>query len=100
MTVREISPLEADAKRAEGVVLIDVREPDEWVGGHAVGAAHHPLGSLSVADLPESGEVMFICAVGGRSRKAAEAADQAGWEAYNVAGGTEAWVRSGLPVGR
>ena len=34
------------AEVPEDVVLVDVREPDEWTAGHAPGAVHIPLGQL------------------------------------------------------
>jgi len=42
--------------------------------------------------------VVFVCRVGGRSAMATEAFRQAGFDAYNLAGGVLAWERSGLPL--
>ncbi|MGI9188280.1 MAG: rhodanese-like domain-containing protein [Gaiellales bacterium] len=95
---------EANRRAQAGeVVLVDVREQNEWQGGHAPMAKHVPLGSLS-AKLPElakSGKpVAFICLSGGRSGKACGTASKAGIEAINVKGGMGAWTSAGLPVAR
>ena len=47
--VIDIDPVAAAAVVAEsGAILLDVREDDEWVGGHAPGAVHVRLGDLEV----------------------------------------------------
>lgn len=95
---------EANRRALAGeVVLVDVREQNEWQGGHAPMAKHVPLGSLS-AKLPElakSGKpVAFICLSGGRSGKACGTASKAGLSVINVKGGMGAWTSAGLPVAR
>jgi rhodanese-related sulfurtransferase len=84
--------------RPDGVVLIDVREPGEWVSGHAPGAVHIPLGELRVDAVPEADAVYLICRSGNRSGQATKALRSAGFDATNVAGGMIAWARAGLPV--
>lgn len=79
--------------------LIDVREPDEFAGGHAVGAVNVPLGSIASASLPdESSTVYVICQSGGRSLRAVGALIARGVDAVNVEGGTSAWTLAGLPA--
>lgn len=84
-----------------GVRLVDVREPDEYEGGHVPGAELIPLGTVperfdEVAG--HEGPLYVICAMGGRSRRAAEFYRQQGIDAVNVAGGTKAWIESGAPT--
>ena len=58
----------------EGATIIDVREDYEWEGGHATGAMHITLGTLTerLAELPAPGEDFYvICHGGGRSNRAA-----------------------------
>lgn len=100
--VSEVSPAEARERQQAGALLVDVREPEEWREGHAAGARHLPLGELShkIATLPKDREVLFICRSGNRSAKATVAARAAGLNATNVAGGTSAWARAGLPLAR
>ena len=63
ITVQQLAALPAPQ-------LIDVREPDEFGAGHAVGAVNVPLGSLASASLPdESATVYVICQSGARSQR-------------------------------
>lgn len=84
----------------DDAVLLDVREPDEWVAGHAPGAVHVPLGELArrVGDLPQGGELHVVCRSGGRSAQATRALNQAGYSAVNVAGGMQAWAAAHKPM--
>lgn len=95
----------AEAQRlaaAGDVVLVDVREKNEWQGGHAPAAVHVPLGTVPtrLADLGAKGRIAFICQSGGRSGRACDVARKAGVDAVNVKGGMQAWARAGLPVTR
>ena len=58
----------------DGAFLLDVREPEEWLAGHAPTATHIPLGEVTarVAELPRDATVVAICRMGGRSQQAAE----------------------------
>jgi len=90
-----------DMLDAGGVQLIDVREPNEYAGGHLPGARLVPLATLPshAAELDDSTPILFVCGVGQRSALAAEYAAAAGKaNLYNIDGGTESWVKSGLPV--
>ena len=101
-TVPEITPDEAWRALAEdAIVLVDVREPDEWEAGRAPGAVHVPLGALDArwGELAAAGRtVAFICRSGQRSAFATLVAERARVPAANVAGGMEAWARTGLPM--
>ena len=100
MTVPEIDIAEAARRHAAGTVVIDVREPDEYVEGHVPGAPLIPLGDVMerVDEFPATDEVLIICKTGGRSLKAAEFLRRQGIAAVNVAGGTRAWIEAGHPV--
>lgn len=93
----EITPADA-ARRSEGVVLLDVREHDEWAAGHAPDALHVPLGDLRPGAIPAGARVMCICRSGRRSDHATYRLRAAGIDAVNVAGGMLAWAAAGLPV--
>lgn len=98
-TLPETTPAGAHA-RAEEVVLLDVREIDEWTAGHAPDATHVPLSRLTPEVVPSGTTVLCVCRSGGRSGKATEALRNVGIEAINVAGGMHAWAAAGLPVVR
>ena len=83
-----------------GATVIDVREVDEYVGGHVPGARLTPMGQLPgrVHELDKRAPVYVICASGNRSSAMTDFLRGAGFDAWSVAGGTNAWVRSGRAV--
>ena len=95
--VPAVSVTEAHDRRP-GAVLVDVREDDEWLDGHAPGALHVPLGRLTAEALPAGRPVYCICRSGNRSGLAVQALAAAGVDARNVSGGMQAWIAAGLPV--
>jgi rhodanese-related sulfurtransferase len=86
-----------DAGDAE---LIDVREPGEWEAGHVPGARNVELASLTAEaeTIDRERPVIFGCRSGNRSRMAAEAFRESGYDAYNMAGGLRAWAHEGRPL--
>lgn len=82
-----------------GGILIDVREPDEYVQAHVGSARLVPLQNVPqvMAELPGDAPVYVICLSGGRSHHAASFLRSQGIDAVNVLGGTAAWMRAGLP---
>lgn len=84
----------------DGAWLLDVREDDEWAAGRAPQATHIPLGQLGArtAELPQDREIYVICRSGVRSARAAQALNEAGWRAVNVAGGMQDWAAAGRPM--
>jgi rhodanese-related sulfurtransferase len=96
----EITAAEAQAAIAEGALLLDVRELDEWQAGHAPAATHIPMGELNarVDELPPDVTIICVCHVGGRSAVVADALNRGGWHALNLTGGMNAWEAAGLPV--
>lgn len=103
-----ITVAEAKEKLDRGeAVMVDVREPGEYVEVHAKGVRLVPVNTVlnEIAQIREfAGEkdVLFICKSGQRSALAAEFAAAGGLtdrELYNVEGGTMAWVEAGLPTG-
>ena len=88
---------------AGGGVLLDVREPEEYAGGHLPGAVSLPQAELAsrLAAVPRDRPVYLVCQGGFRSRRAAQFLLQQGYapeRVVNVAGGTAAWVAAGRPV--
>ena len=100
MDVPEIDVTQLASLVADGAVVIDVRNPDEYVEGHVPGAALIPLGEVPdrTDEFPTDRPVYVICAMGGRSRKASEFVIGLGVDATNVAGGTTAWIEAGYDV--
>jgi rhodanese-related sulfurtransferase len=94
-----VPQVQAVAVPADGW-LLDVREQDEWVAGHAPEARHIPLGELGMrsGEIPADRTVYVICRSGNRSAHAAHALNGAGWCAVNVAGGMHDWQAAGRPM--
>lgn len=80
--------------------ILDVREKDEYQGGHIAGAKLIPLGELGkrLAELPKEGEILCVCQSGARSGAAASQLKRAGLTAINLRGGMMAWRGAGYPV--
>lgn len=82
------------------LVLLDVREPDEWQAGHAPEAVHIPLRDVparmgELADFPDDQPIYVVCRTGGRSEQATAFLNANGFEAVNVAGGMKSWQTEG-----
>ncbi len=82
------------------VILLDVREPEEWDAGHAPRARSLPMSQLSerVTELPQDTQIICVCHLGGRSAAVSAALNRAGFDAVNLSGGMAAWQAAGLPV--
>lgn len=85
------------AEVPEQAYLLDVREDEEWLAGHAPDARHVPLGALgeSSGQVPRDRDVYVICRSGARSARAAQALSSAGWAAINVSDGMLGWQSAG-----
>lgn len=103
-----ISVAEAKEKLEAGTaVMVDVRDPGEYVEVHAKDVRLIPVATVmgeikQIRDFADGKEVLFICKSGARSALAAEYATAAGLEdlpLFNVEGGTLAWVEAGYPIG-
>lgn len=106
--VSSIDPDEAKSFMAErgaaDYQLLDVRQPNEYENEHLPGAILIPLKQLPerLADLDRQKPLLVYCAVGGRSRAAAQYLAGEGFaEVYNVSGGIKKWQgrkASGSPL--
>jgi rhodanese-related sulfurtransferase len=97
---RDVTATEAVAALADGALLLDVRETDEWDAGHAPQAVHLPLSEINtrVDEIPTDRTIVCVCHVGGRSAMVADALTRGGWQAVNLDGGMRAWVAAGFDV--
>lgn len=97
-----LSPAEARRKLSGGeAVLIDIREPDEFVRCHVAGAQSRPLSQWGTEALPAAPgqDVIFTCKSGMRTGGACDRlAAAAPGRAYILEGGIDGWKRAGLPV--
>jgi sulfur-carrier protein adenylyltransferase/sulfurtransferase len=102
--VPEVAPAELQARMSGGeqIVVIDVREPDEFARGKIPGSYTIPRGVLEMqvdGRLPLDTTVVLYCGGGARSALAAKSLADMGYDKVeNLRGGWGAWVNSGLPV--
>ena len=70
-----------------GAVIIDVRTPKEFAGGHVAQAVNIPIEELSksTARVPEKKVLVVYCASGNRSGHATALLRQKGWTVFDVA---------------
>jgi rhodanese-related sulfurtransferase len=82
------------------LILLDVRNPDEWEAGHAPDAWFWPLSRLDQvrAELPLDQTIVCVCRTGARSGKATELLMSWGFDAVNLEGGMKDWAAAGKPV--
>ena len=99
--IQEVDVLDATAG-GQHVVLLDVRNANEWEAGHAPNAQWVPLAELEGARfrIPINRRIVCVCRSGHRSARAAAELVQMGFDAVNMTGGMRAWVAQGLPVVR
>ena len=79
---------------ADAFTLLDVRQPEEYESEHLPGAKLIPLPQLStrVPELDAQRPTIVYCAIGGRSRVAAQVLAAKGFrEVFNLTGGIKAW---------
>jgi rhodanese-related sulfurtransferase len=103
--IQEVSVAEARARLSSDpkVVLMDVREDNEWVKDHAAGAVHLGKGILE-RDLEKlypdkNTEIIMYCGGGFRSALTADAAQKMGyWKVSSLIGGYKAMVAAHWPL--
>jgi rhodanese-related sulfurtransferase/rubrerythrin len=96
--VKSINAVEAkqfmQRMAGEGFTLLDVRQPSEYEAEHLPGAKLIPLPELGVrlSELDADKPTVVYCAIGGRSRVAAQVLAAKGFkEVLNLSGGIKAW---------
>jgi molybdopterin/thiamine biosynthesis adenylyltransferase/rhodanese-related sulfurtransferase len=102
--IEEVDPAVVREQAANGAVVIDVREPDEWATGHIPGAKHVPKSFLESriegAAPDRSQHVILYCASGNRSVWAARTMiEDLGYEnVESMVGGITLWKDRGYEV--
>lgn len=99
LTVQQVQAL----REQGGVVIVDVRQPEEYAAGHIPEAVLIPLGELSSrwSEVPQGQPVIFVCRSGNRSRQAFELARQQGLtQIHNMLGGMNDWIAQGYEVAK
>jgi len=107
--IENLTPQKAHEELSAGnIVLIDVREADEYRQGYIQGAVHASRGMLEFyadASLPyhkpefdKSKRLILYCASGGRSALAVQTLEDMGYtNVAHIDGGFKAWQAANLP---
>jgi rhodanese-related sulfurtransferase len=102
-TVENVSRDELKKGLADGsILLVDVREPNEYAAGRIPGATLNPLQKFDPQALPKAPgkRVVLSCRSGRRSLTALELARKAGRSDVRAhyPGGFQEWANAGEPV--
>jgi len=97
---QSITVSELRSKQPLQVQLVDVRSPSEFAAGHIPGAANIPMDQIEsrLQDLCPGIPLVLICQAGKRACITADLLANRHREILVLEGGTNAWIKSGLPV--
>jgi len=89
----------------KSAIVLDVREPGEYETGHVLNSKLIPLGKLKerIGELEKFRDksIVVVCKSGNRSGTACFILGKQGFsQAYNLAGGMQAWQKANLPLVR
>lgn len=100
-SVQALSPAQYQTQFSDDEhILIDVRTPAEYAGGHIPNAINIPVDSLQsqLSEIPQGQPVVVYCRSGNRSATASQILAEAGYSEIYDMGGIIAWSAAGLPV--
>lgn len=104
-SAKNLTAEEADAllKQNQGVVVLDVRTPEEFASSHLARATNlnyfDPHFQDKLAKMDKTRLYLVHCASGGRSAKAREILKKLNFQhIYHLEGGMQAWQKAGKPV--
>lgn len=86
-----------------GIVVVDVRTPQEYSAGHLQGAilanVNDPNFEANIKKISKDKKVLVYCAAGGRSANASGKMSSWGWKnVWNMTGGYSSWSSAGMPT--
>jgi phage shock protein E len=86
-----------------GILIVDVRTPEEFAGGHIRGAVNIPLSgpdfAAQIAQLEPAASYAVYCRSGNRSQPAVDEMTEAGISSvYELKDGTAGWAAAGQPL--
>lgn len=99
-----LSPMSAVTKmNSDNTVIVDVREPHEFIKGHIEDAINIPLGKfdeqIGTLESHKSDSIIVVCQSGTRSVPACKTLTKAGFEKiFNITGGMQSWEDNKLPT--
>ena len=99
-----LSPMLAVTKmNSTDTVIVDVRDPHEYIKGHIENSINLPLGkfsdTLSSLEKYKKNPVIVVCQTGTRSTPACKTLSKADFEQiFNIKGGMQSWEDNKLPI--
>lgn len=99
-----LSPMNTVTKmNTDELVIIDVREPHEFILGHIDSAINVPLGKIkdqiNTLEKYKNKDILMVCQSGTRSAPACNTLINAGFEkVFNLDGGMQAWEDHKFPI--
>lgn len=93
----------AEKIKSPDVILVDVRQPDEYAEGHIEGAINIDVNNADFVEtalkrLPKDKIIAVYCRSGKRSALASGILSKLGYEILNLDGGIMAWIDNKMPV--
>jgi hydroxyacylglutathione hydrolase len=102
MGLSSVHDLKQRLDSGEDVLVLDVRDDNEWKEGHIKGALHVYVGQLEsrLSEIPRDRPITIVCNVGHRASPAASILLRAGYPnvCCDVLGSTRAWRASKYPM--
>ena len=98
---KELSPQQVKTELANGAMLLDVRELDEYSQSHIAGSLWIPLGELSsrLQGLPRDRLIIVVCRTSVRSAQGRDILLESGFsKVTSLSGGLQAWIAAGFPM--
>ena len=99
-----LSPLLAVTKmNSADTIIVDVRDPHEYIKGHIENSINLPLGkfseTLSSLEKYKKNTIIVVCQTGTRSTPACKTLTKADFEkVFNITGGMQSWEDNKLPI--
>ena len=95
----QLSPETTSDNIRRGAVLVDIRQPEEFLREHIAGAINLPLSNLATSALPCDKVIIFSCKTGHRTLVNQQTLENfAGGDISILQGGLEGWKAAGLPT--
>jgi rhodanese-related sulfurtransferase len=102
--IHTLTPQKVSDRMAKGsIILVDIREPDEFARIHIKGALSQPLSGWEEAHLSidPAADVVFMCRSGMRTAGACKRLSaRVTGDAFVLGGGLNAWEKAGFPVAK
>ena len=88
---------------SDETVIVDVREPHEYIKGHIENSINMPLAKfdeqLHTLDSYKQSPIIIVCQSGTRSVPACKTLTKSGFEhVFNITGGMQSWEDNKLPI--